>query len=238
MKYPLIAVVGSSGTGKSYSLRNLNPATTRILNIERKTLPFRKAAEYPKNNLKEHGSVQTFEADFDVALASKDIDTIVVESFSKYAEMLLTMAKGCEKGYNIYNLYNDKITMFLEKAKCNNNKFVVILGIDEIVKFETTAGGETATRRIKVAGKQWEGMVEKEFTIVLFTSVKANADKTKPPTYQFITNNFDGTISAKSPPDMFNGLYIDNDVAFVIAKIRDYYKLGTPTPQPESVLLS
>lgn len=235
MNYPLIAVVGASGTGKSYSLRNLNPQTTRILNIERKPLPFRKSAEYSKQNLKEHSSVQTFEADFDVALAAKDIDTIVIESFSKYAEMLLTMAKSVEKGYSIYNLYNDKVTMFLEKAKSNNNKFVVILGIDEIVKFETTSGGETATRRLKVAGKQWEGMIEKEFTIVLFTFVKPDADKTKPPKYQFVTNNYDGTISAKSPPDMFGGLFIDNDIARVVEVVRDYYKLGVP--QPESILL-
>ena len=38
--YSPLLVIGPSGSGKSTSLENLDPATTAILNIERKPLPF------------------------------------------------------------------------------------------------------------------------------------------------------------------------------------------------------
>jgi hypothetical protein len=37
---PLIAIVGDSGSGKSYSLRNLDWNTSVLLDVERKGLPF------------------------------------------------------------------------------------------------------------------------------------------------------------------------------------------------------
>lgn len=37
----LIAIVGASGTGKSSSIRNLNPEETFIINVASKPLPFK-----------------------------------------------------------------------------------------------------------------------------------------------------------------------------------------------------
>ena len=37
----LIAVVGNSGSGKSTSIRNLDPQSTFIINVARKPLPFK-----------------------------------------------------------------------------------------------------------------------------------------------------------------------------------------------------
>lgn len=37
----LIAIVGSSGVGKSSSIRTLNPAETFIINVASKPLPFK-----------------------------------------------------------------------------------------------------------------------------------------------------------------------------------------------------
>lgn len=39
----LCAIVGNSGTGKSTSIRTLNPETTFIINVARKPLPFKGA---------------------------------------------------------------------------------------------------------------------------------------------------------------------------------------------------
>jgi ABC-type phosphate transport system ATPase subunit len=43
MSSKLIAIVGPSGTGKSTSIRSLNPKETFIINVARKELPFRGA---------------------------------------------------------------------------------------------------------------------------------------------------------------------------------------------------
>lgn len=37
----LIAIVGASGTGKSSSIRTLNPSETFIINVASKPLPFK-----------------------------------------------------------------------------------------------------------------------------------------------------------------------------------------------------
>lgn len=38
----LVFIVGESGTGKSSSLRNLNPEETVVINTDQKALPFKK----------------------------------------------------------------------------------------------------------------------------------------------------------------------------------------------------
>ena len=40
----LVAVVGAPGTGKSSSMRNLNPSETYVINILGKPLPFKGSA--------------------------------------------------------------------------------------------------------------------------------------------------------------------------------------------------
>ena len=221
--YPLILIVGYSGSGKSYSLRNLNPVTTRILNIERKILPFREQTEFAKNsNILDLATIQAFDQALDAALKNEKLDVIVIESATKYFELLLTFAKSCNKGYDIYNFFNDRVTMFLERIKSNKSKFVILLATDERVQLISPTGAESSSRRVKIAGKQWEGVVEKEFTIVLFTEVKQ--DKDKKSIYSFITNN-DGTNSAKAPPDMFKGQVVNNDVMDVVKTLSEYYSL-------------
>jgi hypothetical protein len=53
-----------------------------------------------------------------------------------------------------------------------------------------------------VKGKEWKGMVEKEFTIVHFADMKILDGKRN----YFITLNSDGKSSAKTPP-----LFLIND---------------------------
>jgi len=46
MNKPLIGIVGSSGTGKSTSLRNLPLNETIIIDLERKGFPFKEAKNF------------------------------------------------------------------------------------------------------------------------------------------------------------------------------------------------
>ena len=57
------------------------------------------------------------------------------------------------------------------------------------------------------------------FTYVFFTEV-GHDDEGKP-SYQFKTNS-DGTCTAKSPMGLFTDLLIDNDLNFIINKIKEY----------------
>lgn len=57
------------------------------------------------------------------------------------------------------------------------------------------------------------------FTYVLFTRV--TTDENNKVSYKFVTNS-DGTCTAKSPIGLFEDLLIDNDLNYVIEKIKEY----------------
>jgi AAA domain len=221
MHKALIAVVGPSGSGKSTSIRNLPVQTTRILDLERKGFPFK---GFEKYTILPCGSPGEVDSNLTKCLADKDVTHIVVESFTKYVEQLLRLCQLTYKGYDVYTQYNKQIGAFLDKVK-NDHAAVIMTAIDEIVTIPETDGSNSAQRRIAVKGKEWEGKVEKEFLMVLYTGAR----KTKDGGMQYVfQTNTDGVTSAKTPMDMFNTMYVPNDLNAVLEEAKKYYNNGTP----------
>jgi molybdopterin-guanine dinucleotide biosynthesis protein len=213
MNKPLIGIVGSSGTGKSTSLRNLPLNETIIIDLERKGFPFKEA-----KNFQTITATILPEIKQAIETATKNADIVVIESFTKYCEILIDVAQKQYKGFDIWNYYNKQIRDTLESLK-NEKATVVVTAIDEIVKIMQPTGGEYNTRRIKVQGKVHEGCIEKEFLLVLFTEVRREKDSIE---YCFQTNS-DGITSAKTPMGMFSDMYIPNDLNTVINSMEEYY---------------
>lgn len=215
MSKAIIGIVGSSGTGKSTSLRNLPTDKTHIIDLERKGLPFPK--KFP--NVAACANIKQFDTALNDALADEKCEVIVIESFTKYVETLIALAQASFKGFDVWNYYNRMIRATLDKVK-NDHAVVVFTAIDEIVAVAQPTGETYNVRRIKVQGKQHEGCIEKEFLMVLFTEVKR--DKEGNSRYVFQTNS-DGITSAKTPMGMFADMYIDNDINEVIKNAKKYY---------------
>jgi len=215
MSKAIIGIVGGSGTGKSTSLRNLPPEKTYIIDLERKGMPFPKKFPYTAAC----SSVKEFNDALKDALADESCEVIVIESFTKYVEILHTLADRSFKGFDIWNFYNREIRTMLDKVK-NDHAVVIFTAVDEIVELVQPSGNTFNVRRIKVQGKQHAGSIEKEFLMVLFTEVKR--DKEGNTRYVFQTNS-DGITSAKTPMGMFPEAYIDNDVNAVIETAKTYY---------------
>ena len=76
--------------------------------------------------------------------------------------------------------------------------------------------------KIKTIGKLIDEKINPMglFTALLFTDVERSEDGTMD--YRFVTNN-DGTYPAKSPMEMFEDLYIPNDLGAVSKSIDEYY---------------
>ena len=216
MSKPIIGVVGASGSGKSTSLRNLPPEKTHIIDLERKGLPFRNAGAFKVASC---ATVKAFDTALDAALADEKCEVIVIESFTKYVEVLIALAQSSFKGFDVWSYYNRTIRMMLDKTK-NSRAIVIFTAIDEIVQIAQPSGDTYNVRRVKVQGKQHEGCIEKEFLMVLFTEAKA--DKDGKISYMFQTNT-DGITSAKTPLDMFKDQYIPNDLNNVIETAKKYY---------------
>lgn len=208
---PNIIIVGKSGSGKSSSLRNLDPNTTAVLNTERKQLPFKGANKFknvPVPNL------STFNSAMEKAMASDEIKTIVVESFTSLIEMIYREADIRFKGFDVWSFYNKEIDRILNLSK-NTDKYIIYLAIDGAYDGEDGV----QERFVAVDGNRWKKRVEKEFVCCLYTDNHYGDGGTK---FRFRTQS-NGNDSAKSPMEMFEDLYIENDLAQVIEKCEEYY---------------
>jgi len=207
-----IAIVGSSGKGKTMCFRNMNPDTCAFINMEGKPLPFENKFKhyFVPNNWQE-----CYKYLIDCA-KNEEITEVVLDSFSGYFDSLLKTARESFKGFDTWNKYNDEIgkLMFLIKKYPKD-----ILITAHTANVETENGVEE--KRIAVKGNEWnKAGIEKEFTIVLFADVLRDP-MTKKASYKLIFNS-DGRTSAKTPP-MFleeNEENIENDMSLFLNRVR------------------
>lgn len=196
-------ICGLSGTGKSTSARNLKEAA--IVNPVNKPLPF-------KHNFEMLNGV-TDSAEIIEFMKSTKAKTIIVDDF-QYLLSLPYMSRIKEAGWDKYNDFA-------------SNYFEIIRACDELPEDVTvyfmshTETLDSGEETVKLIGKllREKICIEGLFTIVLKTLV--NDGK-----YYFLTQN-NGRDNVKSPMGMFNSYAIDNDLAYVDAKIRSYYEIGS-----------
>lgn len=220
---PIVGIVGPSGSGKSTSLENLDPATTRILDAERKGFPFKGADKFkimPVSNAGEFA--KAFKACVDPKAPGYDanVKVVVVESFGKVSEQILTFCQQQYKNYDIYGNYAKMIRQLLNDCK-NENAAVAFTAIDQIVDIPNPDGSTSARRCIEVAGKELRGIIEREFLMVLFTDPKRNKEGRME--YWFATQT-DGITTAKTPKGMFDTPLIPNDLAAALKRAEEYFK--------------
>lgn len=208
-----VMILGESGSGKSTSLRNINPENTFLVQAIRKPLPFRNDwLDY--NNQNQQG--QIIQSD-DCAFISQVIakarefgrNKVVVDDF-QYIMANEYMRRSAETGF----------TKFTEIAK---HVWELVLAAtnaapDVCVYFLAhTETSETGKVKAKTIGKLLDEKITLEgmFTIVLRSMV----DDGK---YLFSTQS-SGMDTVKSPMDMFADRMIENDLNTVDQTIRQYF---------------
>lgn len=207
------AIVGMSGKGKTMALRNLDPATTGFVNMESKPLPF-------INKFKYYSTPDNWQECYQKLIEyakNESIKVVVLDSFSAYIESLLKTARDTKKGFDIWNYHNEEIGKLMYIIK-KFPKHIVVTAHYEWVENEKGA----IEKRVMVKGKEWKGMIEKEFTIVHFTDMKLDDNKRE----YFLELHSDGQSSAKTPP-IFSEEGIDkipNDYKTFIDKVDEVLK--------------
>lgn len=140
-----IMIVGSSGKGKTYSFRNMNPNTCGFINMEGKPLPF-------INKFKYYYSPNSWQDAYTKLIEFAkipEITEVVFDSFSAYMDSVLKTARETKKGFDVWNLYNEEIAklMFLFKKY---PKDIFVTAHYEWIQNE----GGAVEKRIKVKGRQ------------------------------------------------------------------------------------
>lgn len=202
-----ILIAGQSGKGKTYMARTLDPDKTGYVNVEDKPLPF-------KNQFKHHARCRTTsqaKAALSEFAKNPDITVIYFDSFSAYIDILLAECRATKKGFDIWNTYNEEIGKLFGFIKSIQKEIFVIAHYEQL----NIEGDQE--KRTKVKGKEWEGLIEKEFTIVLYADRKLD-DKGK--VVAWLDLNLEGS-SSKCPPDIFGEEInrIENDAQFIVDKI-------------------
>lgn len=203
-------VLGQSGTGKSTSLRNMDPAETLLIQVIPKPLPFRSNKWKP---VKDGGNIIVVNsADAICNAMRKTSREIIVIDDLQYLLATEFMDRAHEVGFQKFTdmarHYYDVLTTATNLAP---NKRVYLLS-----HTDTNEAGQV---KAKTIGKLLDEKITVEglLTIVLRTHVINGR-------YVFSTRN-NGTDTVKTPLGLFEDEFIDNDLMAVDKAIKEYYDI-------------
>lgn len=206
-------ILGNSGSGKSTSLRNLDPAHTLLIQCIKKPLPFRPIGWKTRETLRSEGNViQTDKPDLIEKIMRGSPQEIVVIDDYQAVMVNELMARSSETGYGKFtDIGKSAWNIFRAAGDLAPNRRVYIMAHTQTDDFGNV--------RMKTVGKLVDATLVPEgfFTIVLRTEV-TNGN------YLFSTQT-NGQDCCKSPMGMFSDLHIENDIAIVDAQIFNFYNL-------------
>ena len=222
MASKLIGIVGSTGTGKSTSIKFLDSKETYIINTAKKELPFKGADKLynaENKNYKEVDDITEITRLLKtISEKAPHIKTVVIED-SNYMMSFRMAEKATEVGFTKFTiLAKDMVELFREARKLRDDLKVFYFTHPETIE----DGGEIVGYRIKTSGKMLENQINLEglFTICLYTHVEEQKDGSA--SYNFVTNRFK-KYPAKSPEGMFTEVKIPNNLQIVVDTIDQYY---------------
>ena len=210
-----LLLYGKSSTGKSSSLRNLDMASTAMINIEKKPLAFK------HNDLHSHSkptSLHEVKMAIKTAVEDDTVETIVVDSVTMLVDIMayteLVKMSGDSRGGWLE--LRDWVVGLIEYCKKADKTFIFIA-----LEMEVMNEREFVTdNRPKVVGSLKDSL-SSHFTTVLRSVVREVEEDIE---YQFQTNKTkeDFHNATKSPMAMLEK-YEPNDLFAILNKMKEYY---------------
>lgn len=195
-----VLILGKSGSGKTYSIRNLDPGTTGILSVEKGRLPFKGDFKVMKN--------ATY-ADITKALRRANMATYVIDD-SQYLMVNEEFDRFNETGYQKYAemALNFRNLVHMINKELPDNIVVYFLHHTQV--------DNDGTIKAKTIGRMIDDKLTLEgcFDIVLMARIMGEQ-------YMFQTRGDQGS-TVKSPAGMFESELIPNDLALVNKAIADF----------------
>lgn len=227
-----VIILGKSGSGKSTSIKGLNPKETVIINTLKKRLPFKgSGALYNRENKnllnvdEWTDIISVLQSISEKALYVKNIvlDDIIYAMRKEY------FRRSKESGYGKYTelaAHFQQIISTCENLRDDINVFF-ILHSEDVISDNTITGYKVSTIG-KLLDSQYNPV--EVVPMVLYAAVKY--DEKGNPSYGFYTHaTKEGSIEipAKSPAEMFTENFITNDLGLVVKAMNEYYGIPTTT---------
>jgi hypothetical protein len=223
----MVAIIGSSGRGKTMAARNLDPETTLIINSEQKAFPFKSKFKFVKTGFDAQGKSDMLSFLTQEKLDKNGIKTIFFDSFSLWAQKQEIYDRKAYKGFEIYGQLGEDYYKLLDAMRNLKDVVIYVTCHVEMITDETEGVREI---RMTTEGKKFSGKLEAYFPIVLYaTRGEETADGR--PTYVF--KSYAKRTGAKVPPGLLTDdadptkdlIDVPNDCLWISKKIREYYEL-------------
>ena len=210
-----VFVIGQSGSGKTYSIKNFKSNEVGVISVEKGRLPFKSdikvckvkrdfpgAKDYAALNVARYSWIQT-------VIATSKCKSIVIDD-SQYLLVNELFERAKEKSYD---KFTDMAVNFRNLIHFIND----LPEEDKIVYFlHHTDIGADGREKAKTIGRMLDEKLTLEgcFDIVLYCQ-----------DHKFFTQS-NGQSTAKTPEGLFDTVEIPNDLKAVDVAIREYYGLN------------
>lgn len=213
MKSIPVLIMGASGTGKSFSFRNLPPEETAIISVAKSELPFRNKTGLKFVECDDYTKITSAIQGTKKRIICLD-DTGYLMQFENFDK---AMIKGYDKHTEMAKHYADLLKTI---RKLDGEKIVYMTIhediIDGIAKPKTT--GKMINDNLCI-----EGLLN-----IVFRSVIKEGE------HVFQTRSAGDSV-AKTPYEMYEEEFIPNDLAEIDKTIREYYNFKPITEKIEEV---
>lgn len=203
-------ILGESGTGKSTSLRNLDPAKTLLIQAVKKPLPFKSKEWKP---VADGGNVYVSDqSDSIIKAMNKTRRSIIVIDDYQYILANEFMRRSEERGFDKFSdIGRHAWDILMAASSLPDGVRVYILG--------HTQSDDQGRVRAKTIGKMLDEKITVEglFSIVLKTVVQNG-------NYLFSTRN-NGSDTVKTPMQMFDDEFVENDLDEIDKRICEFYEI-------------
>lgn len=209
-----VFVIGRSGSGKTYSIKNFKADEVGVISIEKGRLPFKtdiKTVKVPKDfTVNTNAQLNAAKYAWIEMIISKSKAKSIIIDDSQYLLVNELFDRSKEKGYD---KFTDIAVNFRNLVHFVND----MPDEDKIVYFLHHSEADTDGReKAKTIGRMLDEKLTLEgcFDIVLYCQ-----------DHKFYTQA-EGMSTAKTPEDMFPAAEIPNDLKAVDDAIREYYGLN------------
>ena len=219
-------ILGKSGTGKSTSIKGLDPKETVVLNTLKKRLPFKGSNSLYNESNKNLFNIDDYTQVINMLSAIGDkaphIKNVIIDD-SIYIMRKEYFKRAKEAGYGKYTelaQHFQQIVSTCENLRTDLNVFL-ILHSEDIQSDKVTVGYKVSTIG-NLLDSQYNPV--EVVPMVLFSAIKYD-DKGNA-TYGFYTHRcMQGSIEipAKSPDGMFEEDFIPNNLGIVTKAMDEYY---------------
>ena len=221
----VVMLLGKSGTGKSTSIKTLNPDETIIVNVLGKRLPFKGSGALYNTEKKNLFRIDDYQQMISLLTACNEkpnVKNIILDDCI-YIMRKEYFKRAKESGYAKYTelaQHFQQIVSTCEQMREDINVFM-ILHSEDIQSDKTTVGYKVSTIG-QLLDNQYNPV--EVVPMVLYSAIKF--DEKGRPTYGFYTHaTMEGTIQipAKTPDEMFAEDFIPNDLGAVVKAMNEYY---------------